>query len=234
MSADPSARIGIAILAKAPLPGLAKTRLIPCLGADGAAALQRWLLQRAVATAIVADVGPVTLWCAPDTRHPEFAVAGAFGPVARRRQPAGDLGARMLAALAEPPAIADIATMASAAASPAVAGTLLIGTDCPVLTPGRLRRAAERLRTHEATVIPAEDGGYVLIGARRPEPRLFADVDWGSDRVMAQTRARLAALAWRWHEDAPLWDVDRPEDFARLCARFPGAFALPAGIGIAA
>lgn len=219
MKAEPQSRIGIAILAKAPLPGLAKTRLIPRLGADGAAALQRWLLQRTVATAIVADVGPVTLWCAPDPQHPEFAVAAAFGAVALRRQPAGDLGARMLAALA---------------GSPTTAGTLLIGTDCPVLTPGRLRQAAGRLREHLATVIPAEDGGYVLIGARRAEPRLFAGVDWGSDRVMAQTRARLAELAWRWHEDTPLWDVDRAEDFARLCARFPDAFALPAGIGVAA
>lgn len=219
MNADPQCRVGIAILAKAPLPGLAKTRLIPRLGAEGAAALQRWLLQRAVATAVVADVGPVTLWCAPDPWHPDFAVAGAFGAVALRRQPAGDLGARMLAAVA---------------ASPAAAGTLVIGTDCPVLTPGRLRQAAGHLRDNEATVIPAEDGGYVLIGARRPEPRLFAGVDWGSERVMAQTRERLATLAWRWQEGAALWDVDRPDDFARLRQRFPGAFALPAGIGVAA
>ena len=58
---------GVAILAKAPLAGFAKTRLIPHLGAEGAASLQRWLLQRTVTTALSAGIGPVTLWCAPDT-----------------------------------------------------------------------------------------------------------------------------------------------------------------------
>lgn len=65
MKPEDSLRIGVAILAKAPIAGLAKTRLIPHLGADGAAALQRWLLQRTVAAAVIADLGPVTLWCAP-------------------------------------------------------------------------------------------------------------------------------------------------------------------------
>ncbi|RLA31853.1 MAG: glycosyltransferase, partial [Gammaproteobacteria bacterium] len=63
---------------------------------------------------------------------------------------------------------------------------------------------------------PAEDGGYVLIGVRRLSPVLFEGVDWGSDRVLRQTRARLTALGWRWHELRMLWDVDRPEDLMRL------------------
>lgn len=212
MSAERHRRIGIAILAKAPVAGLAKTRLIPRLGPEGAAAVQRWLLQRAVATAVVADLGPVTLWCTPDTTHPEFAVVRAFGAVALRRQPEGDLGARMHAAVA---------------ASPAEGGTLLIGSDCPALTPGRLRQAADSLRSRDATLIPAEDGGYVLIGMRHADRRVFDGVAWSTDRVMAQTRERMAALAWRWNESAPSWDIDRPEDFERLLARFPGALALP-------
>lgn len=199
-------RVAVAILAKAPLPGLAKTRLIPHLGADGAARLQRWLLQRTVATALVADVGPVSLWCAPDIDHPDFALCRAFGPVALRRQPAGDLGRRMCTAIEE---------------SPAPAGTLVIGTDCPVLTPALLRRAADALRDGDAVVLPAEDGGYVLIGMRRAATEVFADVDWGSDRVMAQTRQRLWALDWRWSEPATLWDVDLPSDFHRLAALLP-------------
>ncbi len=199
-------RIEVAILAKAPLAGLAKTRLIPHLGADGAAALQDWLLQRTVAAAVVADLGPVTLWCAPDIDHPAFAVCRAFGPVALRRQPDGDLGERMHAAIAE---------------SSTAAGTLVIGTDCPVLTPGLLRQAAAGLQQHEATVIPAEDGGYVLIGMRCASRQVFQAVDWSTERVMAQTRSRLSALNWRWQEFSPLWDVDRKEDFARLAERFP-------------
>lgn len=208
-----SPRIGVAILAKAPIAGLAKTRLIPHLGADGAAALQRWLLQRTVATAVVADIGPVSLWCAPDTQHPEFAVCRAFGAVALRSQPQGDLGARMHAAIA---------------ASPTGEGTLVIGTDCPLLTPGLLQKAAASLQHHDATVVPAEDGGYVLLGMRQPGEQVFQHVDWSSERVMAQTRARLSEMHWRWSELEGLWDIDRKEDFERLANLFPEVRSLAA------
>jgi len=204
---DSPQRVGIAILARAPIPGQAKTRLIPALGATGAAALQRWLLQRTVATALAADVGPVTLWCAGDTRHPDFTHCRAFGSITLRQQPEGDLGVRMLAALR---------------ASPTPA-TLVIGTDCPALTATHLREAAQALVDHDAVILPAEDGGYVLIGARVPQPELFAAIDWGTERVMAQTRQRLATLGIRWHEPATLWDVDRPEDLPRLFSGWPDA-----------
>jgi uncharacterized protein len=202
------AKLGVAIMAKAPLAGFAKTRLIPHLGAEGAAALQRWLLQRTVATALSADIGPVTLWCAPDTRHPDFARCRALGPLALRRQPDGDLGARMLAAIA---------------GASALPGALVIGTDCPALTPALLRQAANALTGHDAAVVPAEDGGYVLIGMRQAAPRVFEAVGWGSGRVMAQTRARLLEIGWCWQEFAPLWDVDRGEDLDRLYVSFPAS-----------
>ena len=91
--------VAIAILAKAPVPGYAKTRLIPALGADGAAALQAAMLKRTLAMALAAGIGPVTLWCAPDRSHPAFAEAAAQG-VALAEQPAGDIGQRMQAAMA--------------------------------------------------------------------------------------------------------------------------------------
>ena len=208
----------VAILAKAPIPGLAKTRLIPHLGADGAAALQRWLLRRALATALAADLGPVTLWCAPETDHPDFAACQALGPVRLCRQPDVDLGGRMHAAVAESSA----------------AGTLVIGTDCPALTPDVLREAAAALREHDAVVIPAEDGGYVLIGLRRPVHAVFQHVEWSTDRVMAQTRRQLQAAGLTWRELAPLWDVDRFEDVERFLGLFPEAAAvvLPTGGGV--
>jgi rSAM/selenodomain-associated transferase 1 len=206
---DPADRIGIAIMARAPVPGQTKTRLIPRLGPVGAARLQGWLLQRTVATAVVADVGPVSLWCAPDMRHPDFRLCRAFGPVTLHRQPEGDLGARMRAAVA---------------ASPTAGGTLVIGTDCPALTPTLLQRAADRLRHgDDAVLIPAEDGGYVLIGMREGATELFADIPWGTDAVSTRTRERLATLNWRWSEPAALWDVDRPGDLDRLARCFPDA-----------
>ncbi len=154
--------IGVAILAKAPLPGLAKTRLIPRLGAEGAANLQRWLLRSTVLTALKAGVGPVTLWCAPDTRHPDFEACRAYGPLLLRQQPAGDLGERMHAAIA---------------GSPSSMGCLVIGTDCPMLTPRYLKHAAETLSHKDAVLAPAEDGGYVLIGLRRSDPSVFSQID---------------------------------------------------------
>jgi hypothetical protein len=68
----------------------------------------------------------------------------------------------------------------------------------------------------DAVVGPAEDGGYVLLGLRRMDKRLFEDMAWGTDRVLDQTRERLAVLGWRWQELETLWDVDRPEDLERL------------------
>src|SRR6516162_531638 len=92
--------VAVAVLAKAPLAGFAKTRLIPALGAGGAALLQARLVERAVATACAAVIGPVTLWATPDEGHPLFQAIGAHLGVALARQGDGDLGTRMLAAVA--------------------------------------------------------------------------------------------------------------------------------------
>lgn len=199
---------GIAILARAPVPGRAKTRLIPALGAEGAARLQEWLLRRTLALAVGAGLGPVTLWWDGAAEHPALAACRALGSFESRRQGDGDLGERMLLAI-------------ESGTGPG--GTLVIGTDCPALTGSHLRDAAAQLENHDAVLCPAEDGGYVLVGARRPAPELFAGVSWGSALVMEQTRRRLHALGWNWSEAATLWDVDRPEDLARLLAAFPEA-----------
>jgi uncharacterized protein len=192
--------VAVAVLAKAPIAGFVKTRLIPALGAAGAAALQERLIERAVETACAAASGRVTLWMTPTAPHACFAAIASRHDVALVRQPDGDLGARMLAAF-------------EAAGSPAI----VIGTDCPVLTPAHLREAAGFLREgSDVVVVPAEDGGYVLIGSRRPQPSLFADMPWSSDTVMAETRRRLARLALAWREPEMLWDIDRPDDIERL------------------
>ena len=121
--------VAVAILAKAPIAGFAKTRLIPVLGARGAAVLQERLVGRAVETACAAAIGPVTLWATPDESHPVFQSIGARLGITLARQADGDLGARMLAAIT--------------AANRCV---LLIGTDCPALTLEHLRTAADVLR----------------------------------------------------------------------------------------
>jgi rSAM/selenodomain-associated transferase 1 len=191
--------VAIAVLAKAPVAGFAKTRLIPALGPERAAQLQARLIERAVDTACAAGTGPVTVWATPDETDPTFQMLTTRYDVALARQGDGDLGARMLAALA-------------ATGVP----TLVIGTDCPALTPAHLRSAAERLRETNVVVYPAEDGGYVLIGMRAPLPALFAGMPWSTNDVMAETRRRMRRHKLTWQEPATLWDVDLPEDLARL------------------
>ena len=80
----------------------------------------------------------------------------------------------------------------SSEAAAAPGGALVIGTDCPALAPGHLREAAAALREHDAALVPAEDGGYVLIGMKRCHPALFERVEWGSATGLATTRARAA------------------------------------------
>ncbi|WP_310452891.1 TIGR04283 family arsenosugar biosynthesis glycosyltransferase [Sulfuritalea sp.] len=195
-----SAPIGIAVMAKAPLAGYAKTRLIPALGAGGAARLQRQLTLRTLATAHAAGIGPVTLWCAPDVRQRFFRALRRRCGLELRVQTELDLGARMAHIFAEH----------------GKRPLLLIGTDCPALTPEHLRQAAQALHDGaDAAFITTEDGGYFLVGLRQPVAELFAGIDWSTERVMAQTRSRLSALNLRWRETASLWDVDRAEDVAR-------------------
>ena len=199
-----SNRVSIAILAKAPVAGLAKTRLIPSIGAHAAAVLQERLTERTLATALAAKIGPVTLWCAPDPSHAAFRELVARHPVILKRQPDGDLGARMLAAM-------------TAAARP----VLVIGTDCAAFTAEHLRAAANALQDADVVLVPAEDGGYVLIGARTAHPSLFSGIAWGTATVLADTRARIAALGLKSVELEPLWDIDTEADLARFERLFP-------------
>jgi uncharacterized protein len=192
--------VQIAILAKAPAPGFAKTRLIPVLGAQRAGLLQAHLIGRAVNTAASANLGAATLWAAPDTSDPLFQQLCARHGFALRPQGQGDLGARMLEA-------------AQAAQAP----VLVIGTDCPALTSPLLQAAADILcNGTEVVLFPAEDGGYVLIGMREPQPLLFDSMPWGTASVLGETRHRLMQLGLTWAEPALLWDLDMPADLDRL------------------
>lgn len=193
----------VAVFARAPVPGEVKTRLIPLLGAADAAELHAMLVRHALATALDAGIGPVSLWGTPDTGHPFFAACAERFGATLHEQRGGHLGERMARAfdrlLAEGPA-------------------LLIGSDCPSLRAEDLRAAAVSLATHDAVLQPAEDGGYVLVGLSRLVPGLFEGLRWGEASVMRDTRARLRAAGATWREMPVRWDVDRPEDYRRLIA----------------
>ena len=199
-----SAAAAVVIFARAPLPGLAKTRLIPALGTRGAARAQRRFTRHTLRVASAANTGPVTLWCAPDAGQRFFRALHRVGGVALQSQCGGDLGARMQHAC--------VHHFASRPDQP----LLLIGTDCPVLAPGHLQAAARALQQHEVVIVPAEDGGYVLVGMRRLVSEVFERIDWSTPQVMAQTRERLTQAGVDWLEMPTLWDVDEPADWLRL------------------
>jgi uncharacterized protein len=205
MSPPNTSHVSIAIMARAPIPGFAKTRLIPTIGAHAAAVLQERLTEHAVATAFAAGIGPVILCCAPDATHDSFLKMVARMKITLRPQPQGDLGARILAAMA-------------GSAGP----VLVIGTDCPALTEIHIRSAAAAL--HDGTdvvLIPAERGGYVLLGMRQAQPALFSNTAWGRSTVLADIRARLVERRLMLVERPPLWDVDTELDLPRLEREFP-------------
>lgn len=192
----------VIVMAKAPVAGYAKTRLIPALGADGAALLAERLLRHAIAQALDAGIGPVELCCAPDARHAVFAELGSDPRVALSEQGEGDLGARMARALQQALASHDRA--------------LLIGTDAPALDAAVLRAARDRLAEHDAVLGPAFDGGYTLIGLRRFVPTPFEAMPWSTPQVLAITRERLRAAGLHHAELPPLHDIDEPADLVHL------------------
>lgn len=203
----------ILLFAKAPIPGQTKTRLIPALGAVGAARLHAQLLRATMERLASGLHGPIDarleLWCAPNTAHPLFQELAATHGIDLREQSDGDLGDRLLAGCRDALRRAD--------------GVVLIGSDCPGLGPAQLAQALAALQAPEVDAVlgPALDGGYVLLGLRRAESALFTEMPWGGDRVAEITRQRLAALGWYWQELPALRDVDRPEDLDWLGAQAP-------------
>lgn len=204
--------VRVQVFARDPEPGRTKTRLIPALGAEGACRCYLCLLDATLACVRSAGFDALELW---SDRSPRTRALGdraeALGATLRL-QTGADLGARMAAALED--------------ALAASALPVLVGSDLPGLTAAHLRAATAAIRGGaEAVFAPAEDGGYGLVDLSRPWPELFRGVPWGTDRVMAETRAR--ARGRPLVELDPLWDVDAPEDLARLAGRSGFEACLP-------
>ena len=192
------------VFAKEPTPGSVKTRLAAAIGATRAAQVYRRLTALTLAHAVAARqagvVDRIELWCAPSAASPYFRDMARKTGASLHAQGRGDLGARMAHA------IADALTRGDA--------VLLVGTDCPLLDADRLAHAVALLARHDAVLGPAEDGGYVLVGARRPLP--FAAVRWSSPHALTDTTAGFGRAGIRWAALPVLWDVDEPADLTRF------------------
>lgn len=190
------------VFSKPPDPGLVKRRLIPALGEAGAADLYQRLLRYSLETATTSGFTTVELWSTDVTAGNIRALVAQYG-VHLQQQQGDDLGQRMSRALSTALARARF--------------VLLMGCDCPALGVSDLRRAAGWLRAGgDAVLGPARDGGYYLIGLRRPVIGLFENMPWGTAGVLETTRQRLRRAGLAWHELPEYADIDRPEDLQLL------------------
>lgn len=188
------------VFTRFPEPGKTKTRLIPALGPEGAAELQRMMTEHFTAQARRFAEGRDT---AIEIRH----AGGGADRMARwlgsdfvfRAQSDGDLGRRMLSAFRG---------AFAAGADRAVTA----GADCPLITPEILRQAFDRAADHDLVLGPSRDGGYYLIGLRRAIAELFEGIAWGTGEVFDRTMAIAKSMGLSVALLETLDDVDRPED----------------------
>jgi rSAM/selenodomain-associated transferase 1 len=193
----------IAVFAREPILGKVKTRLLAALGEEGALALYQQMLARIGSCIGAARLAQLDLWVTSNPSHESFLTICNKTNI--YVQEGDDLGEKMAF------------TCDQTLIGEAVQSVLIVGTDCPVMDAAYLDSALTSLQAGSDVVIgPSEDGGYVLIGMRRPLPPLFADIPWGSDRVLAETLSTLEALSINYHLLPTLWDVDIPADLPRL------------------
>ena len=193
----------LCLFTRTPKTGQVKTRLIPELGEVGATRLYRGLLKTSLQTACSSSVHTVRLYCWPEIDHPFLHECAEQFSVQLWLQEGDDLGERMNRALKQGLEEFDHA--------------LVLGCDCPSITPGDLDLACDRL-TDDADLVlgPAMDGGYYLLGLSLPCDFLFDDMSWGTAAVLPETKRRIAACGLEWSELPTYRDIDRPEDLIVL------------------
>lgn len=196
----------IIIFAKEPVAGRVKTRLAREIGDEAALRIHQKMVIDTVEMASQSALAKLELHVSGDLQHPLFQSIAEQKGIQVYLQQGSNLGERMFSALNE--------SLDNASYS------VLIGTDCPVMSADYIEQAFGALVQGQDVIIgPAEDGGYVLIGASRVEASWFNNIDWGSQRVLEQSRQALISSAARFLELQPLWDIDHIGDLNRwrLC-----------------
>ncbi len=198
----------ILVFTKYPVAGQSKTRLIPALGAEGAADLQRWMTRFIVSTI---DTYIQEQQTAVEIYHDGGSNASMQNWLGGERiyhqQSEGDLGQRMYTAIAS--------------RLPRYHSIILIGSDCPAVSTTHLAAGFSALRRHDIVLGPAYDGGYYLIGAGKTISRealasVFTDIPWGDARVLERTLEKITDLKLNFHLLPKLHDIDTPNDLRYL------------------
>lgn len=190
------------VFTRAPVSGQTKTRLIPLLGAQGAAEFHQTILRSTLAEANASNFETVEIWCATENDHPLLKQCSLYYSNAMKIQRGSDLGEKM-----------QHATETTLAENTFV---VLIGSDCPAITTNILNQSYQHLSNGKDAVLgPASDGGYYLIGLKEPNSGIFEDVKWGEGDVAERTRQNFARLGLVYVELEELADIDTPDDYQR-------------------
>jgi hypothetical protein len=193
----------IALFAKQPIPGQVKTRLTPPLSPDQACRLYQVALQEMVERFLAAGL-PLVLCYAG--RCDWF--SKAFPGLPLFEQVGDGLGVRMSNA---------VQALFAAGAGP----VLLAGSDSPDLPLSLVDEALVQLQTRDVVTVPCRDGGYAMVGLRRPTTELFAEIPWSTSRVLEATRQQSQFLGLTYYETAYWHDIDELADLQQLVARSP-------------
>jgi uncharacterized protein len=197
--------VRIVIMAKAPVAGFAKTRLIPALGAEGAAQLALKMLNHTLATAIASKLGAIEICATPDptdSAWQDLDLPNTPSNVTWSAQGNGDLGERMARAVARTTRGGE--------------DVILIGTDCPAIDAFTLHEAAQALHAYDASLLPTYDGGYALLALKSFDKRLFENIPWSTSTVALQTLQIMAQINCEVKVLQTLHDIDEPLDLAQL------------------
>ena len=193
--------IKLLIFAKHPTAGQVMTRLCPPVDPEDAARIQRACIRMLCERSFRAWPVRPTLVITPDDTAESFReCVGPYVPLLPQGD--GDLGARLT-------------RVCKAQFDAGEQALLIIGTDSPTMPYDTPKLVQQKLAKADVVVGPTEDGGYYCIGLKKFDERLFADIDWGSDKVFEQTLAQAKKCKLKV-ETLPEWyDLDRPEDVQR-------------------
>lgn len=192
----------VLVFAKAPIAGEVNTRLIPDIGVDAATQLQVELIDLKLKGLQKNKLCEIELWCSPDSNHAFFKECKNKYGVTLFSQQGDDLGVRMSLAIKE--------------SLKRFKRVVLIGTDAPSLTLDQIEVAVKKLgEENDIVIVPAEDGGYVLIGMSQYCDGVFQLVPWGTDKVFSCTCENIKANNLVSSELDICWDIDRVEDYHR-------------------
>ena len=201
--------VRIIILTKASQPGFTKTRLIPALGEQGAADLAKRMLIHTLNQSLEANIGPVEICTTPAPTDAIWQDFVSSNKLEYSDQGKGDLGERL--------------SRISQRVIDSGESVLLIGTDCTQLTATHLQQARDGLRNSDSILIPATDGGYVLLGLNFFHPLLFESIKWSTATVCTETIDRLKKLGRSVQNFPSMHDIDEPEDLKFLPATWKEA-----------